>query len=69
MTQLTDLPITVAGASGRMGHMLIEAIMASGDCRLTGALDISASPALGQDAAAPLADPVAFWSRLTCTPV
>lgn len=54
MTQLTDLPITVAGASGRMGHMLIEAIMASGDCRLAGALDIPASPALGQDAAAPL---------------
>ncbi|MEY2781982.1 MAG: hypothetical protein RLZZ134_41, partial [Pseudomonadota bacterium] len=22
MTQMTDLPITVAGASGRMGHML-----------------------------------------------
>jgi 4-hydroxy-tetrahydrodipicolinate reductase len=52
MTQLTDLPITVAGASGRMGHMLIEAILASGDCRLAGALDIPASPALGQDAAA-----------------
>ena len=54
MTQLTDLPITVAGASGRMGHMLIEAIMASDDCRLAGALDIPASPAQGQDAAAPL---------------
>jgi 4-hydroxy-tetrahydrodipicolinate reductase len=54
MTQLTDLPITVAGASGRMGHMLIEAIMASDDCHLAGALDIAASPALGLDAAAPL---------------
>jgi 4-hydroxy-tetrahydrodipicolinate reductase len=54
MTQLTHLPVTVAGASGRMGHMLIEAIMASDDCRLAGALDIAASPALGQDAAAPL---------------
>jgi 4-hydroxy-tetrahydrodipicolinate reductase len=54
MTQLTHLPITVAGASGRMGHMLIEAILASDDCRLAGALDIPASPALGQDAAAPL---------------
>ena len=52
MTQLNDLPITVAGASGRMGHMLIEAILASGDCRLAGALDIQDSPALGQDAAA-----------------
>jgi 4-hydroxy-tetrahydrodipicolinate reductase len=54
MTQLTHLPVTVAGASGRMGQMLIEAIMASDDCRLAGALDIAASPALGQDAAAPL---------------
>jgi len=54
MTQLTDLPITVAGASGRMGHMLIEAIMASADCHLAGALDIAASPALGLDSAAPL---------------
>lgn len=54
MTQLTHLPITVAGASGRMGHMLIEAILASDDCRLAGALDISASPALGQDAGSPL---------------
>jgi 4-hydroxy-tetrahydrodipicolinate reductase len=44
--------IAVAGASGRMGHMLIEAIRATTDCRLTGALDIAASPAIGNDAAA-----------------
>ena len=44
--------VAVAGASGRMGHMLIEAIRASGDCQLTGALDIAASPAIGNDAAA-----------------
>ena len=44
--------IAVAGASGRMGRMLIEAINASDDCLLTGALDIAASPAIGQDAAA-----------------
>lgn len=50
MTTLKQLPITVAGASGRMGHMLIEAILATDDCRLTGALDIPTSPALGQDA-------------------
>ena len=48
----TSLPIAVAGATGRMGHMLIEAILATDDCRLAGALDIAASPALGQDAAA-----------------
>ncbi len=46
------LPIAVAGATGRMGHMLIEAILGTEDCRLSGALDIAASPALGQDAAA-----------------
>ncbi len=54
MTTLNLLPITVAGASGRMGHMLIEAILASDDCRLAGALDIPGSPALGLDAGASL---------------
>ncbi|MEJ5992023.1 4-hydroxy-tetrahydrodipicolinate reductase [Ramlibacter sp. PS3R-8] len=44
--------VAVAGASGRMGHMLIEAIRASDDCRLAGALDIASSPAIGNDAAA-----------------
>ena len=48
----SSLPIAVAGATGRMGHMLIEAILGTDDCRLAGALDIAASPALGQDAAA-----------------
>jgi 4-hydroxy-tetrahydrodipicolinate reductase len=47
-----SLAIAVAGASGRMGHMLIEAIGQSDDCRLVGALDIATSPALGQDASA-----------------
>ena len=44
--------VAVAGASGRMGRMLIEAIRASGDCVLAGALDMPDSPGLGQDAAA-----------------
>ena len=44
--------IAVAGASGRMGRMLIEAISACDDCLLTGALDIAGSPAIGQDAGA-----------------
>ena len=48
----SPLPIAVAGATGRMGHMLIEAILDAQDTRLAGALDIAASPALGQDAAA-----------------
>jgi 4-hydroxy-tetrahydrodipicolinate reductase len=46
------LAIAVAGASGRMGRMLIDAVLASADCRLSGALDLPSSPLLGQDAAA-----------------
>jgi 4-hydroxy-tetrahydrodipicolinate reductase len=61
MTTLKPLPITVAGASGRMGHMLIEAILASDDCRLSGALDIAASPALGQDAGAAMGRTTGVW--------
>lgn len=44
--------VAIAGASGRMGQMLIEAVSASPDCVLTGALDVAASPAIGTDAAA-----------------
>jgi 4-hydroxy-tetrahydrodipicolinate reductase len=44
--------IAVAGASGRMGHMLIEAVREAPDCRLAGALDVAGSPAVGSDAAA-----------------
>lgn len=48
----TQHHVAVAGASGRMGHMLIEAIWNADDCRLAGALDVAASPAVGNDAAA-----------------
>ena len=50
----TPLPhaVAVAGASGRMGHMLIEAIRSADDCVLAGALDIASSPQIGADAAA-----------------
>ena len=44
--------VAVAGASGRMGHMLIEAIAGAPDLVLAGALDVTGSPALGQDATA-----------------
>jgi len=44
--------IAVAGASGRMGRMLVEAIGQADDCRLSAALDMAGSPALGEDAAA-----------------
>ncbi len=46
------LRIAIAGASGRMGRMLIEAVLAAPDCQLAGALDVAGSPALGQDAGA-----------------
>ena len=46
--------IAVAGASGRMGKMLIESILASEDMVLVGALDVAQSPALGSDAGSTL---------------
>ena len=33
--------IAIAGASGRMGRMLIEAVLQAGDTQLAGALDIA----------------------------
>ncbi|MFI8617842.1 4-hydroxy-tetrahydrodipicolinate reductase [Acidovorax sp. NPDC077693] len=44
--------VAVAGASGRMGRMLIEAIRATDDLVLAGALDVPASPGIGSDATA-----------------
>jgi 4-hydroxy-tetrahydrodipicolinate reductase len=44
--------IAVAGASGRMGQMLIEAVRADQRCHLMGALDIAGSAAIGSNAAA-----------------
>src|SRR5689334_168273 len=49
---MTQLNIAIAGASGRMGHMLIEAVQKAPDARLAGALDREGAPALGSDAAA-----------------
>ena len=46
------LRVAVAGASGRMGRMLIEALHDSDDMVLAGALDVAASPAIGSDATA-----------------
>ncbi|SFC21048.1 dihydrodipicolinate reductase [Polaromonas sp. OV174] len=50
MTEARPHRIAIAGASGRMGQMLIEALNASDDCQLTGALDVATSPAIGLDA-------------------
>ena len=52
MSAAARLRVAVAGASGRMGRMLIEAIAATDDLVLAGALDIAESPAIGQDACA-----------------
>ena len=46
------LNVAIAGSSGRMGRMLLEAVLADPGARLSGALDIPGSPALGQDATA-----------------
>ena len=54
------LIVAVAGASGRMGHMLVEAVLVSADCQLTGALDLASSAAIGLDAGA-------FLGRVTGT--
>jgi 4-hydroxy-tetrahydrodipicolinate reductase len=50
--------IAVAGASGRMGQMLIDAIRGADDCTLTGALDMAGSPSIGQDAGAQSGKPL-----------
>src|SRR5204862_5418512 len=42
--------VAIAGAGGRMGHALIEAVLATPDLALTAALDIAGSPMLGRDA-------------------
>lgn len=54
---MTLLKIAVAGASGRMGRMLIETIDAAEDAVLAGALDVAESPSIGTDAAAMLGKP------------
>ncbi len=54
---MNAMNIAVAGASGRMGRMLIEAIAADPDARLAGALDIPGAPSIGADAAAFLGQP------------
>ncbi len=54
---MNAMKIAVAGASGRMGRMLIEAIAADAEARLAGALDIPGAPCIGTDAASFLGQP------------
>ena len=44
------LNIAIAGAGGRMGRTLIEAVLRSNDAKLAAALEIAGSPHLGKDA-------------------
>ena len=64
---MTTLNIAIAGASGRMGRILIEAVLNADDATLVGALDVTQAPGIGADAAAFLGKPagVAITSDLT----
>src|SRR5690606_28017850 len=42
--------IAIAGATGRMGRMLIDTVSDADDAQLVGALDVPGSPLLGRDA-------------------
>ena len=46
------MKIAIAGATGRMGRMLIEAVINAPDLQLVGALEHSSCPQLGDDAGA-----------------
>ena len=48
---MNPMKIAVAGASGRMGRMLVEAILNADDTMLAGALDVAGTPGIGTDAA------------------
>ena len=48
-----SLRVAVAGASGRMGRTLVEAVLAAPDLVLAGALDVDGAPGLGRDAGEP----------------
>jgi 4-hydroxy-tetrahydrodipicolinate reductase len=54
---MSGMKIAVAGASGRMGKMLIETIVAAEDMVLVGALDTPQSAFLGTDAGLSLGKP------------
>jgi 4-hydroxy-tetrahydrodipicolinate reductase len=47
---MTDMRLVVAGAAGRMGRMLVKAILETEGCKLTGALEREGSISCGEDA-------------------
>ncbi len=55
-TMTKKLQVAVAGSSGRMGKMLMDAVNASGDCELAGELDIGIDTATELDGADYLID-------------
>jgi 4-hydroxy-tetrahydrodipicolinate reductase len=54
---MNPMKIAIAGASGRMGRMLIETVQNADDATLTGALDVAGASSIGTDAAAFLGKP------------
>ena len=50
---MTQMKIAVAGADGRMGRMLVDAVDAAPDAVLAGALGLAGSPAIGQQVGQP----------------
>ena len=45
------MKIAIAGATGRMGHTLIELLLATKDLKLAGALEVAGNAHIGKDAA------------------
>ncbi len=55
--RVEPIRIAIAGAGGRMGRMLIEAVQDADDCVLSGAFDRPGAPLVGSDASAGLGTP------------
>ena len=47
---MAELKIAVAGSAGRMGRVLLEAVLGSADLKLGAALEIVGNPSVGKDA-------------------
>lgn len=47
---MSQLDVAIAGATGRMGRTLIEAVLGAEDIRLAAAFDLPDSPSIGRDA-------------------
>ena len=47
---MSRLRVAIAGSTGRMGRMLVEAALDDDDFELAGALELDGNPAIGRDA-------------------